>query len=189
MSERKTSANAAARFETFCQEYLKDLNGTQAAIRAGYNPNSANEQAARLLAKDSIKARIEELKSARVERVRVSQDDVLSELLAVMRSNIDNYTIDPATGKVKLIDGAPRDAMRAVSSVKRKVRRVIDRSDPDNPVPLEVEDVEYKLWDKTRAIEMGMKHLGLMFDRLVIEDADKVLKEALGLSDGEELPE
>jgi phage terminase small subunit len=39
----------------FCQEYVVDKNGTQAAIRAGYSENSANEQAAQLLAKLSIK--------------------------------------------------------------------------------------------------------------------------------------
>lgn len=39
----------------FAEEYLKDSNGTQAAIRAGYSPKTANEQAARLLANVSIK--------------------------------------------------------------------------------------------------------------------------------------
>lgn len=34
----------------FCEEYMIDLNATQAAIRAGYSPKTANEQAARLLA-------------------------------------------------------------------------------------------------------------------------------------------
>lgn len=186
---RQTSAAALERYERFCQEYLKDLNGSQAVIRAGYSPKGASVTASKLLVIPSIQKRLEELKAARVERVRVSQDDVLSELLAVMRSNVDNYTIDPITGKVKLIDGAPKDAMRAVSSVKRKIRRVINREDPENPVAEMVEDDEYKLWDKTRAIEMGMKHLGLMFDRLVIEDPDKVLKETLGLDDLEGLPE
>lgn len=43
----------------FVQEYLIDLNGTQAAIRAGYSARSANEQAAALLAKPSIRAEVE----------------------------------------------------------------------------------------------------------------------------------
>jgi len=189
LARNQVTAAKEERYERFCQEYLKDLNGTQAAIRAGYKPVGAAVQASRLLNIPKIQARLEELKSERVNRIRVTQDDVLSELMAVMRSNVDNYTIDPVTGKVKLIDGAPKDAMRAVSSVKRKIRRQINRDDPDNPIAEMVEDVEYKLWDKTRAIEMGMKHLGLMFDRLVIEDPDKVIRETLGLQDTEELPE
>lgn len=52
----------------FVIEYCKDQNGTQAAIRAGYAENSANEQAARLLAKDSIKEAIAE----RLEDIAVS---------------------------------------------------------------------------------------------------------------------
>lgn len=45
--------------QAFCNEYLKDFNGTQAAIRAGYSEKTANEQAARLLANVSIKNYIE----------------------------------------------------------------------------------------------------------------------------------
>lgn len=45
----------------FCIEYLKDFNGTQAAIRAGYSKNSANEQASMHLAKLNIKEYIKEL--------------------------------------------------------------------------------------------------------------------------------
>ena len=44
----------------FCNEYLIDCNATQAAIRAGYSPKTANEQSARLLANVSIKTYIEE---------------------------------------------------------------------------------------------------------------------------------
>ena len=47
----------------FCQEYVIDLNGTQAAIRAGYSTKTANEQSAQLLAKLSIKAYINELQA------------------------------------------------------------------------------------------------------------------------------
>jgi len=51
----------------FVDEYIIDCNGTQAAIRAGYAPKAANEQAARLLANASIKAAVEE-KLAEIRR-------------------------------------------------------------------------------------------------------------------------
>ena len=44
--------------ERFCEEYMIDLNATQAAIRAGYSPKTANEQGSQLLAKLSIQNRI-----------------------------------------------------------------------------------------------------------------------------------
>jgi hypothetical protein len=56
------------RRELFCREYLRDLNSTQAAIRAGYSPKTANPRAARLLANVSIRERIAELKAQSLAR-------------------------------------------------------------------------------------------------------------------------
>lgn len=66
--------------ERFCQEYLKDLNGTQAAIRAGYSAHTSNEQAARLLAKVSVKARVQELMAQRQVRTQLTADKVLKDI-------------------------------------------------------------------------------------------------------------
>ena len=49
-----------AKQKRFCDEYLKDLNATQAAIRAGYSEKTANEQGARMLAKVSIQDYIQQ---------------------------------------------------------------------------------------------------------------------------------
>ena len=69
----------------FCDEYLIDCNGTQAAIRAGYSPKTANEQAARLLANVSIRSYIDE----QLERIRnektADATEVLQYLTSVMR--------------------------------------------------------------------------------------------------------
>ena len=56
----------------FCEEYMIDLNATQAAIRAGYSPKTANEQAARLLANVSIQNRIAQLQAEQSRRTGVS---------------------------------------------------------------------------------------------------------------------
>ena len=58
----------------FVDEYLVDLNATQAAIRAGYCPRTANEQGARLLANVSTAAAVQ---SARSQRLQITQDGVL----------------------------------------------------------------------------------------------------------------
>lgn len=70
-----------ARHERFCQEYIVDYNGTQAAIRAGYKEGSARQQAARLLSNAAILARVRELQKEQVERLAVSQDYVVMQLL------------------------------------------------------------------------------------------------------------
>jgi phage terminase small subunit len=66
--------------ERFVAEYLIDLNGTKAAIRAGYSSRTANEQAARLLAKDSISEVLGMARNAISERTELTQDEVIAGL-------------------------------------------------------------------------------------------------------------
>lgn len=54
--------------DRFCEEYMIDLNATQAAIRAGYSPKTAREQAPRLLANVSIQNRIAQLQAEQSRR-------------------------------------------------------------------------------------------------------------------------
>jgi len=61
----------------FCEEYLIDLNGTQAAIRAGYSKNSANEIAAQNLAKLSILKYIQEKQKILQEKTDITREMVL----------------------------------------------------------------------------------------------------------------
>jgi phage terminase small subunit len=65
------------RQERFLQEYLVDLNATQAAIRAGYSARTANEQGARLLATASVASAIQVAQQTRSDRIQITQDDVV----------------------------------------------------------------------------------------------------------------
>lgn len=67
--------------ETFCLEYLVDLNATQAAIRAGYSEKSAKRIAVQLLTKSHLTARIQSLRSERQKRVAVTSDYVLTTII------------------------------------------------------------------------------------------------------------
>ena len=69
------------RYELFCQEYVVDYNGTQAAIRAGYKEKSARQQASRLLASEEVLTRISELQKDQLDRLALSQDYVVLQLL------------------------------------------------------------------------------------------------------------
>jgi phage terminase small subunit len=65
------------RQQRFVEEYLVDLNATQAAIRAGYSEKTAYRQGADLLKKPQIVARIAESQAARSARTEITQDAVL----------------------------------------------------------------------------------------------------------------
>lgn len=70
-----------AKQERFCQEYIIDYHGTNAAIRAGYEKKTARQQASRLLTNADILARVRELQQEQVKRLAVSQDYVITQLI------------------------------------------------------------------------------------------------------------
>jgi phage terminase small subunit len=116
-----------------------------------------------------------------MERLRMSQDDVLLELARLGQSDVTHYVIDDA-GNFALADGAPQDAMRAVASVKR---RVTFDSEGGRTV-----HVEFRLWDKPSALQMMGRHFGMWNDKLEhsgkIEGdlSDKSIEELRRLADG-----
>ena len=63
--------------KTFVQEYLVDLNATQAAVRAGYSQKRASEIGYQLLQKTTVQAAIHDAMEARQQRTEVTQDYVI----------------------------------------------------------------------------------------------------------------
>lgn len=70
--------------QRFVDEYLVDLNGTQAAIRAGYSPDSARQMASENLSKPYIQAAIADARKAQQERTQVDADRVVTEAWNIM---------------------------------------------------------------------------------------------------------
>lgn len=88
--------------ELFAREYLKDLNATQAAIRAGYSEKSAAAQGCENLIKPNIAERIIELKSARNEEVGIDAAYVLRRLVEIDQMDVleivkDDLSLKPVT--------------------------------------------------------------------------------------------
>lgn len=73
-----------AKQDLFCLEYMKDLNATQAAIRAGYSKNTAKQIGTENLSKPAIRARIDELMEVRKEKVEFDAHWVLARLAQVV---------------------------------------------------------------------------------------------------------
>lgn len=64
----------------FCEQYMIDLNATQAALRAGYSEKTAHSQGSRLLKHVEVRTRIDELKAERMEELKLDQQWVLTRL-------------------------------------------------------------------------------------------------------------
>jgi phage terminase small subunit len=160
---------ANARHERFCQEYLIDRNGTAAYQRAGYGAtgNAAEVNAARLLRNAQVAARVAYLEAERTERVGMAADDVLRELAVIGTSDVRHYEF--TDGGIKLAESAPDVAMRAVQSVRRKVR-TIDREDGQRET---VEEVEFRLWNKPAALRMAGEHHRLFVQTVEVKEPER----------------
>ena len=64
----------------FCQEYLIDLNATQACIRSGYSEKTAEQQASRLLRNVKVKSEVNRLKAIREKKVELTAEKVLKDI-------------------------------------------------------------------------------------------------------------
>ena len=94
-----------AKQKRFCDEYLIDLNATQAAIRAGYSEKNARNIASENLAKPNIKEYIESRMAEKETELIASQDEVLRFLTAVMRGeNKDERVYVNANGETESIE-------------------------------------------------------------------------------------
>lgn len=97
----------------FCDEYLIDLNATQAAIRAGYSEKTAAVIATENLRKPNIKEYIENRLAEKEKELIADQDEVLRYLTSVMRREMkesvvvtlqnktEKWVKDEETGKLK----------------------------------------------------------------------------------------
>ena len=78
-------AKMTAKQQRFCDEYLIDLNATQAAIRAGYSEKYAHTNANKLLQNTTVRSFIAERMSEKESKLIADQDEVLKYLTSVMR--------------------------------------------------------------------------------------------------------
>lgn len=148
-----------AKQQRFVEEYLVDLNATQAVIRAGYSRNGADVQGVRLLGDARIATAVQHRIAQRSERVQLAADEVLNELRILLRSDVRHFQV-ANDGRLTLEDGVPDEQWRAVASVKHKIIE-IPQKDGDSQFRREI---EFRLWDKNVAIANAMKHLGLLKD-------------------------
>lgn len=136
----------------FVEEYLIDLNATQAAIRAGYSEKTAKNIGCENLAKPNIQREIQKRMKARGQRTEITQDRVLQELAKIGFADVTDFvTIENRMVQVKSTAEMPADRMGAIAGIKEGAN-----------------GIEIKLNDKGKALELIGRHLGMWKDKTEI---------------------
>lgn len=138
----------------FVEEYLIDLNATQAAIRAGYKVDNACAMGAENLKKPQIAEVIGKALAERSRRTGINQDRVVQELARIAFVNIT----DVVNGDCEILSSASEDDLAAIESVKVKTI-------PTKSGEVGVER-EVRLSSKLKALELLGKHLGMWNDKI-----------------------
>lgn len=155
-SEVALMAKLTANQKLFCDEYLIDLNATQAAIRSGYSNSYANKKAFLLLEKPHIKAYIAEKMKVREKRTEITQDLVLEELRNIALAKPTDFFEVEDMGQYKRVNikptkDIPEDRIGAISSIKQGAN-----------------GIEVKLYDRVRVLELLGRHLGIFKDKVEV---------------------
>lgn len=163
----------------FVEEYLIDLNATQAAIRAGYSPKTAPEIGSENLIKPNIKMAIEKAIAERSRRTGVTQDRIVQELAKIAFLNPADV-ID--TDYAKVLEDANAEDLACIQSVKYK------SSESENG---SMSEREVRFNDKLKALELLGKHLGMFKDKVELsgEVRSEKLSDVLSQLGGEGLEE
>lgn len=149
--------------QCFVDEYLIDLNATQAAIRAGYSAKTADRIGPELLGKTCVSEAISKKMAARSRRTGVNAERVVLELAKVAFAKMTD--IVDSKGRIK--EDASPDDLACIESIKYK--------ESDNEYGGSVER-EVKIASKLKALELLGKHLGMWSDKfnVTVEKSEKL---------------
>lgn len=153
-------ANLGKKQATFVKEYLIDLNATQAAIRAGYSKESAARYAVELLNKTHVAEAVRKAMEERNQRVAISQDRILDELSCIAFGDLRDV-VEWGAGGVTLKESSnltPGQAA-AISEVSEAVTK-------------DGGSTKIKRHDKVKALELLMRHLGMLNDKCNVTGPD-----------------
>src|SRR5260370_29273843 len=106
------------RYRIFAREYVKDLNGTRAAIASGYSKNGAEVTACRLLRRPVVKKIIAKLMKKRAQKLDLTAERVLKELAKLAFANMTDYMVIGPDGSARVdLSGVDRDKGAAIQGV------------------------------------------------------------------------
>jgi len=168
MPKSREPTRLTAKQKRFIDEYLIDLNATQAAIRSGYSEKTAEAIGFENLRKPKIEAEVRRRMKDREKRTEVTQDRVLKELAKIAFSDIKDF-LEFKTAETKIgenDDGDPIIDYQTIINLK-------DSADVDGSLISEVQlkdgTLKFKLHDKMAALDKIGKHLGMFTDKVEVK--------------------
>lgn len=154
----------------FCHEYLIDLNATQAAIRAGYSESRASEIGYQLLQKTTVQKHIQKLMADRSKRTEITQDMVLEELAAIGFADATDFVqvvIKPlySSDGEPILDSTGKQVMIPCVEITETANLKDEQKKAIAGIKEGKNGIEVKLNDKTKALELLGRHLGMWNDK------------------------
>lgn len=138
----------------FIEEYLVDLCGAAAAVRAGYSPKRSNVRALLILRRPRVRAALKAAQEVRSKKVNITAERVLEELATIAFADVTSYLEQDKRGtKLKRFEDMPAGSTRALEGVSESRGPQGDR-------------VAVKLNDKQRALDKLCAHLGICKEQL-----------------------
>ncbi|MED0681077.1 terminase small subunit [Aneurinibacillus thermoaerophilus] len=145
-------AKLNAKQRRFVEEYLIDLNATQAAIRAGYSVKRASEIGYQLLQKTTVSEAIAVEMARRSKRTEITQDMIVQQLAKIAFADLKEYVEWNEEGiQLKPSDGVDGTVLQSISEVN---------------LPKGGTKTEIKMNDKLKALELLGRHLGMFKDNV-----------------------
>lgn len=132
-------AKMTAKQRRFCDEYLIDLNATQAAIRAGYSSNYANTNASKLLQITTIREFLKKRMEEKEKSLIADQDEVLRYLTAVMRGDSQASVLArDMNGADNVIEKPPdeKERLKAAELLGKRYGLYKDNVDVNGTIPV-----------------------------------------------------
>jgi phage terminase small subunit len=162
----------AARAERFCQEYMVDHNGKQAAIRVGYSPRSAHVQASRMLSKANIQARIAELSGKIRESTMITAERALEEYAKIGFLQLDVRKLFDEQGNLIPIQDLDDAAAAQIAGVEVSeiVSEQLGTKEAPRVVLTRIRKIRlHPIGEKKAALDSMARHLGMFKDTVRLE--------------------
>lgn len=151
-------ANLTEKQKLFCEEYLVDLNATQAAIRAGYKSPNAYQIGAENLRKPQIQEYLQEKQQERSKRTEITADFVLKELAAIASTRITDV-VNVLNRPIAMEDGS------VINVPYVCVKNTAELTDAQKSAIASIKQtkngVEIKMHDKVGTLKLIGDHLGM----------------------------
>ena len=159
-----------SRHDTFCREYIIDLNGKRAAIAAGYGKKGAHVRASQLLSNRKVQALLAKLTKEKADKLDLDAEKVLSELSRMAFSNLLDYgTVTDDGGFVIDLSALNREQAAAIHEIT-----VDEYMEGRGEGARTVKRTKFKLASKINALELLGKYLKLFTEKIEVSGLEQL---------------